>query len=68
MKKKKGRTLTRSQLERKVADDHCTGCREVQVALDACVECPHKERAYPKLTLLDDPEQLSRNSDEMSFS
>lgn len=65
--KKKGRTLTRSQLERKASKDNCTGCKEVQVALDACVDCPHKERAYPKLTLLDDPETLSRNSDDMTF-
>ncbi len=65
--KNKGRTLTRSQLDRKVSRDHCTGCKEVQVALDACVECSHVDRAYPKLTLLDDPIQLSRNSDQLTF-
>ena len=67
MKKNKGRTLTRSQLDRKASKDHCTGCKAVQTALDACVECPHVDRAYPKLTLLDDPEQFSRNNDQLTF-
>jgi hypothetical protein len=65
--KTKGRTLTRSQLERKASKDHCTGCKAVQVALDSCVTCLYKEYAYPKLTLLDDPEQLSRNNEDMTF-
>lgn len=72
MKRKRIVKKTRAQLER-AAHDPCLECYRASEygVYEACCDCPHRDRAFPKLTPeqggLDDVEQLSRDMDTMLF-
>lgn len=60
-----GHRLSKRQLMNRWHDP-CLKCRRALDNIDRCVDCEDRDRAYSHLSLFDDPEKLSQQTDMIS--